>query len=273
MKYFFTLIFATMLSVAAVEDAQAKRFGSGGFGKAFKTSPFKKATPASPQKPATAPEKGKSAARPGMMGGLMGGLLAGGLFAYLLGSGAFEGIQFMDILLFAVLGLILFKLFAKSRSQQPQYAGMQRQGFDQAPQQPQFGQAAFGGNQESIPLEFPAGFDVKGFEQGALEHFALVHKAWDQGDFSTIEEYVHPDLLAELKAQRGQYAATLDNQIKDLSASIVRAEPTDNGHRISILFRGLMQDMQSQEEHGVFDVWHLEKAENNTWLIVGIEAE
>jgi len=272
MKYLFTLVIATLLSLGASEPVEAKKFGGGGFGKAFKTSPFKKATPASPTKPAAAPEKGK-ATRPGMMGGLMGGLLAGGIFAYLLGSGAFEGIQFMDILLFGLLGFVLFKLFAKPKQAAPQYAGMQRQGFEPAADQGQFGQGTFGSSQEEIPMEFPQGFDVKGFEQGALEHFALVHKAWDQGDFSTIEEYVDPVLLDELKHQRSQYSATLDNQIMDLSASIVRAEPIENGHRISILFRGLMKDMQSNEEHGVFDVWHLEKAANGTWLIVGIEAE
>jgi len=276
MKYLFTLMIATLLSLGMSEPVEAKKFGGGGFGKAFKTSPFKKATPAapapaSPTKPAAAPQGGK---RPGMMGGLMGGLLAGGLFAYLLGSGAFEGLQFMDILLFGLLAFVLFKMFAKRKqAATPQYAGMQRQGFDQPAAQPQFGHSATATTQDDIPMEFPQGFDVKGFENGALEHFALVHKAWDNNDFSVIEEYVHPELLDELKAQRSQYSATLDNQIMDLSASIVRAEPIENGHRISILFRGLMKDMQSNEEHGVFDVWHLEKTANGAWLIVGIEAE
>jgi len=264
MKYFFSLLLAGFMLVGAVESAEAKKFGSGGFGKAFQTSPYKKASPASPQKPASSPDKAKSS-RPGM-GGLMGGLLAGGLFAYLLGSGAFEGLQFMDILLFAALAFVLFKLFAKPKLR-PQYAGMQREAHGT--------KTMFTGTsaQQSIPMEFPQGFDVSGFEQGALEHFALVHKAWDQGDFATIEEYVQPELLDELKQQRQQYSATLENQIMDLSANIVRAEPIIGGHRISILFRGLMKDMQSNEEHGVFDVWHLEKHGSNAWLIVGIEAE
>ncbi|GAA6134855.1 Tim44 domain-containing protein [Oceaniserpentilla sp. 4NH20-0058] len=276
MKYFFTLMFATMLSFSAIESAEAKRFGSGGFGKAFKTSPFKKASPATPAKPSATPDKAKSA-RPGMMGGLMGGLLAGGLFAYLLGSGAFEGVQFMDILLFALAGFVLFKLFARPKAK-TQYAGMQRGAFEEPNLASQntataFNQAA-STQEESIPLQFPQGFDVTGFEQGALDHFKLVHKAWDDGNLTTIEEYVHPELLAQLQAQRQQYGTQLDNQVVDLSASIVRSEPTANdGHRISILFRGLMKDMQSNEEHGVFDVWHLEKAGSSPWLIIGIEAE
>lgn len=267
MKYVFSLILAGFISLGAVEQAHAKKFGSGGFGKAFQTSPFKKATPASPQKPMAAPNKAKS--RPGM-GGLMGGLLAGGMFAYLLGSGAFEGIQFMDIILFALIGFVLFKLFARPKAAS-QYAGMERAAFDQQPGQLSGMTPAQSGS--SIPLQFPEGFDIHGFEQGALEHFALVHKAWDQNDFSTIEEYVAPTLLTGLKQQRNQYAATLENKILDLSAEIVRGEPIAGGHRLSILFRGVMKDMKSNEEHGVFDVWHLEKAASGAWLIVGIEAE
>ena len=271
MKYLFTVLLAGVLSMTVAEPASAKKFGSGGFGKAFQTSPFKKQAPASPNKAAPSAEKGKSM-RPGM-GGLMGGLLAGGIFAYLLGSGAFEGLQFMDILLFALVGFVLFKLFARSK-QAPQMAGMQRSGFDQMNTPvSSFESQATSSQGDAIPLQFPPSFDVKGFEKGALEHFALVHKAWDNGDFSTITEYVDADLIAQLKQQRGQYSEKLENQIIDLNAEIVRAEPLPNGHRVSILFRGLMKDMQSNEEHGVFDVWHLEKHASDAWLIVGLEAE
>ena len=66
------------------------------------------------------------------MGGLLGGLLAGGLFAYLLGSGAFEGLQGMDFLLIALLalgGVFLFRALRRNKAAaaQPQtaYAGYQ----------------------------------------------------------------------------------------------------------------------------------------------------
>lgn len=275
MKYFFTFLLAGFLSMGVVEQADAKRFGSGGFGKSFKTSPFKKQTPANPSKPAASPEKGKSA-RPGM-GGLMGGLLAGGALAYLLGSGAFEGLQIMDMLLFALIGFVLFKLFTRSKAS-PQYAGMQRSGpepshFQSSNAPLDTPAASLNTSTDDIPLQFPSGFDAKAFEKGALDHFALVHKAWDDGEFDTITEYVHPELLSQLQQQRGQYSAKLDNQIIDLSADIVRSEPLPQGHRLSILFRGLMKDTQTNEEHGVFDVWHLEKDASDDWLVVGIEAE
>lgn len=50
-----------------------------------------------------------SSAKKGLMGGLLGGLLAGGLLAAFFG-GAFEGIQFMDILIMGLIAFVIFKL-------------------------------------------------------------------------------------------------------------------------------------------------------------------
>ena len=47
----------------------------------------------------------------------LGGLLAGGLFAYLLGSGAFEGLQGMDMLLIAALALALMGWPGRAQAQ------------------------------------------------------------------------------------------------------------------------------------------------------------
>ena len=108
MKFFVTFLSAMFLLVGAVPEADAKRFGSGGFGKSY-SSPFKSSPAKQPAK--ASPEQGKAApGRGGMMGGMMGGLLAGGLFAYLLGSGAFEGLQIMDMLLIGLAVFVIFRL-------------------------------------------------------------------------------------------------------------------------------------------------------------------
>ncbi len=117
-------VLAVMLAFTctlAPTDAYAKKFGgSKSFGKSFKTAP---AQPSSFKSPTTASNKsttqsglnntGKAQKKGlfgGMMGGLLGGLLVGGLIGSLLGGGAFEGIQFMDILIIAGLAFVLFKL-------------------------------------------------------------------------------------------------------------------------------------------------------------------
>lgn len=270
---FVTLFLAFFINVATVEDAQAKKFGSGGFGKSFTTSPFKKTSPSVAPSQKQGPLGNKP--RSGLMGGLMGGLLAGGIFAYLMGSGAFEGLQLMDMLLFGLLGFVLFKLFKGRRQQSSAYAGAGAGASDPQGYQQHFQSlnTSASSGQADVPFVLPAGFDVASFEQGALEHYRLVSQAWDGADFATLAEYVSAELIEQLKTERQELAAKLSNQILDLSAQLVRGETIENGHRLSVLFRGRIRDEQASQESGIFDVWHLEKTFNNTWLIVGIEAE
>lgn len=280
MKVVLSVCLAFFIGIMSAEPAEAKRFGSGGFGKTFKTSPFKKASPAfgqksSGQKSAPANSQGLNGAkgkRPGMMGGLMGGLLAGGALAYLMGSGAFDGVQFMDILIFGLIGFVLFKLFF-TRKPAPQYAagGTAQQSNTASPQA--FEAQNIMQGQDQIPLNFPQGFDVTGFAQRAKEHFSLVNKAWDTGDMSTISEYLAEDLLAQLEAEREQLDGQMSHEILDVDAEIVRSENTAEGHLISLLFRGRIKDLNSQEESGIFDVWHMRRSEDGAWLIIGIEAQ
>ena len=104
MKKLFTLfgVFLVSLTLAlTAADANAAKFGGKrSFGKSYRTAPAQQAQPVNSNKPAAAQPAGAGAKR-GMLGGLMGGLLAGGLLAWLFGSGAFEGIQMMDMLILA----------------------------------------------------------------------------------------------------------------------------------------------------------------------------
>lgn len=270
MKVLLTLFTSLCLTMGIVSTADAKRFGSGGFGKSFQTTPYKKSTPASPQKQ----DQAKPAAGRGMLGGLMGGLLAGGLFAWLLGSGAFEGIQFMDILL---IGLVLFVIFRLMRSGAG--ARQQREAWaaagNAAPQQFE-SSAMTGGSDGGVPMNLPEGFEADAFVDGALQHYREVQQAWNSGDLSTIAEYVSPELYTALARQRQAMMVPPQTEIVDLSAEIVRADRTTEVAEISVLFRGLVRDELEKSEDGVYDIWHLQRdlsKDGAPWLIVGIQAE
>lgn len=269
----FSLSLVILLSFSFAQESQAKRFGSGGFGKSFSTSPFKKAPASTPAKPNKSADKNQAqpaanqGRKGGMMGGLMGGLLAGGLFAYLLGSGAFEGLQFMDILLFGLIGFILFKLFTAGRAQTAGAHNQYFQGQSSAPMTS--GNSATG----AIPMDLPSGLDVAGFTSRAVEHFKMVHDAWDKGNMDLVAEYLAPELLDELTQERASQASKMSHEVLDLTAEIVRSETQSNGHILSVLFRGRMRDTLAGEEMGVFDVWHLQQRDNGPWLIIGIEAQ
>jgi predicted lipid-binding transport protein (Tim44 family) len=287
-----TLFTAFFMMFAMVSEADAKRFGGGGFGKSFKTSPFasKKATPAKNSQQKQAGQK-----KGGMMGGLMGGLLAGGLFAALLGSGAFEDLQIMDMIIMAALAFLAFKLFrgfmggARSR-QQPATAGLsgsqtqQRQSFemprdagsDASLVQEAPATQATGFNQEDVPFNLPEGFDQQGFIEGSLNHYRTVQESWNKGELETIKEYVSPELFTALAQQRGKLMLAPQTEILNLSAEIVRADQAGNSAEISILFRGVCKDELEKSQDGIYDIWHLQRdlsTENADWVIVGIEAE
>ena len=287
MKSIITAFTAFFLMFAMVSEADAKRFGGGGFGKGYKTSPFasKKTAPAKKDQQQAGQKKG------GMMGGLMGGLLAGGLFAALLGSGAFENIQIMDMIIMAALAFLAFKLFkgfmsggARSR-QQPSVAGLggnqthQRQSFEMprdAGNETQTAPVSGSFDQNDVPFNLPEGFDQQGFIEGALSHYRTVQEAWNNGELETIKEYVSPELFAALSQQRNKLMVPPQTEIIDLNAEIVRADQAGDSAEISILFRGVCKDDLEKSQDGIFDVWHLQRdlnTENADWVIVGIEAE
>lgn len=283
-----TLFTALFMMFAMVSEADAKRFGGGGFGKAFKTSPFasKKATPTKNSKQKQAGQK------KGLMGGLMGGLLAGGLFAALLGSGAFEDLQVMDMIIMAALAFFAFKLLrgfmagARPR-QQASMAGLEktqqpRQSFDIPSASGAEGQdkeaqiQAIPFNQDDVPFNLPEGFDQQGFIEGSLSHYRTVQASWNNGELETIQEYVSPELFTALSQQRNKLEQSPQTEVLELNAEIVRADQAGSSAEISILFRGICKDEIENSQEGIYDIWHLQRdlsTENADWVIVGIEAE
>lgn len=291
MKSIITLFTAFFLMFALVGQAEAKRFGGGGFGKTFKTSPFasKKTAPAKKEQQQQPAGQKKS----GMMGGLMGGLLAGGIFAALLGSGAFEDIQVMDMIIIALLAFFALKLFKGfMSSRQPAHprvagdGGNQHSHHFERPRDADAGQTSSGEeetkiqstafNQDEVPFNLPAGFDQQGFIEGSLSHYRTVQESWNKGELDVIKEYVSPELFAALAQQRNKLTQSPKTEVVDLNAEIVRADQAGDSAEISILFRGVCKDELEKTQEGIFDIWHLQRdlnTENADWVIVGIEAE
>ncbi|UZE96324.1 Tim44 domain-containing protein [Alkalimarinus alittae] len=285
-----TILFAFTLTTSHVE---AKKFGGGkSFGKSFFTSPSKKSAPASSgskqQAAPTSPAKG------GMMKGMLGGLLAGGLIAAMIGGGAFEGIQLMDIILIALVAFIAIRLFkgmaqAKMAQAQPAYAGNQTR---QSPGADMFGSsdshnsnnndASFNdekptgfANEESVPFNLPADFDMTNFLSGARDHYRTIQQAWNENNIAMIEEYVNAELFTQLKEERAALSGEQHTEVMFVDAELVRADQAFGIAELSIKFSGRYRDTVENIEEDITDVWHLERdttQDNAPWLIVGIEA-
>ncbi|MGB0361384.1 MAG: Tim44 domain-containing protein, partial [Endozoicomonas sp.] len=282
-------------------------FGGGkSIGRSFKTAPAPKKGSAYQQNQSnkqTTSNKGSSS-RKGMLGGMLGGLLAGGLIASLLSGGGFGGaggIQMMDILILALLAFVLFKVFrsmnrAKSTAgnhsggtydqqsspkdalqdlfrketpaQQP-HSGFDDAQFDSAPAT----QSGFGTS--DVPMNVPADFNLNEFLNGARDHYRSLQEAWNKNDFTTMAEYLSPELFEQMKSIRKQLQGDQYTEVMFVDAEMVRADYNNQFAQISLRFTGKYRDTVEGLEADITDIWHLERnldQQGSPWLIVGIES-
>lgn len=285
MKKLWTLLamILTMSLTVTAFDAHAKRFGSGkSFGQTYKTAPAPASKPDAQSQQAAPAQNvaGQTAGRKGMLGGLIGGLLAGGLIAAMLGSGAFEGIQFMDILIIGLLAFVIFKLLRSRRpaaTPAPAYAGAPMGTASPAPAAFTSASAATSGGftQSEVPFNLPAGFDMTAFLAGAREHYRTLQDAWNQNDLAKIQEYVSPELYNELRAERAALTGEQHTEVMFIDAELVRADQVGNRAEVSIKFTGRYRDSVENVEEDIQDIWHLERntaQSGSPWYIVGIES-
>ena len=284
MKKIFTLfgVFLVSLTLAlTAADANAAKFGGKrSFGKSYRTGPAQQAKPVNTNKPAAAQPAG---AKRGLLGGMMGGLLAGGLLAWLFGSGAFEGIQMMDMLILAGIAFLAFTLFR--RMNQAKQGAMTRQATSPyaatAPQESPFATyqapSAVSGSQSGfreVPFNLPDGFDLQQFLNGARDHYRTLQQAWNLNDLSKIQEYVTPELYNALVEERRLYAGEQHTEVMFVDAELVRADHTQTEAQISVRFKGRYRDTVEQLEEPIDEIWHLERKLTQAdapWFIVGIE--
>lgn len=287
MRTLITTCFALLLGLVMVPDmAEAKRLGGGSsMGKSYTT----------PKKVAPAPSKDQAAAKSTTntnnaasakkkgFGGLLGGLLAGGLLAALFMGGAFEGIQFMDILLIlaiAVGAFFLFKQFAR-RKAQPAYAmpnggmGQQQPDFQAKTAAPETSGFSGMGNSglASARLNLPDWFNEQAFVDGAQQHYIHLQKAWDTQDWSEIRDYMSDEMFEALQQERAKLPAEQHTEVDSVMAELVNF--IDEGDHVvaSIHFYGWIAE-SGQQTSEFSEIWHLTRdmqQPNADWKIVGIE--
>lgn len=276
----FAMFMAFVLAIGAggySADVQAKKFGGGkSFGKSFSISKPKAASAATT---GAASSTKRSGFLGGLGGGLLGGLLVGGLFATLLGSGAFEGISFGDILLFALIGFLAYKFFIAPKRRAAAEAGgngmfreMPGQMGGNAQPSSVGGLGSFGGQPE---IQLPPGFNEQNFVTEAKDHYITLQKAWDDNNFDEILDYVTPELYNLLVAERASYGDDKPRtEVVSLMAEIVRGELTASTASISLQFSGWIKE--GDETSDTNEIWHLEKnlaSANGNWTIVGIQQD
>lgn len=291
MKALWALVVILFTFTMTVDEAHAKRMGGGkSFGRSYQTAPApSRHTADAPAQRQQAAAPGRTVNRGGLMGGLLGGLLVGGLFAALFAGGAFEGLQLMDMLIIAALAFIIFKVIqslrqgasvARAPAPRPAYASA-GQGASSSP--------VFGARREmppavpvssaaglAVPFNLPLGFDTPAFIEGAKEHYRILQGAWNRNDLPMIQEYMAPELFAELTAERAGLTTDPQTEVLGVDAELVRADQQFGKAEVSIRFSGRCRDAAEGTEETFVDIWHLERdytRDEAPWFITGMQSE
>jgi predicted lipid-binding transport protein (Tim44 family) len=308
MRTFFNLMVSIVVTVMAtvviIEHADARRLGGGRSfgGKSTFSSPYKRFTPSrQTARPVTPAQQKNSqlrqsfANRGGLMG-MLGGLALGGLLGALFFGGAFENINFLDILLFAGIAFLLYKFFAARRRsvmRQTKTAsgragvGATQGGYDDtghrsasataketAPQhhgfdtdllfknKPGAGESAQGSDyRPTLAGERPAGFNEPEFMAGATRAYRQLQQAWDHGDLTRIRtlttDAVYPEIERQLSERHGENRT----EILKLNAELLEIQEVKGRWETAVLFDAQLRETDvtsgaSQRPHKVQEVWH-----------------
>ncbi|BFN26505.1 tim44-like domain protein [Pseudomonas sp. SCT] len=276
MQRVLSIFMALCISLTFALDAHAKRFGGG---KSFGSAPSHQ-TRQAPQQTQAAPNQAGRQTPAAASGasrwlGPLAGLAAGGLLASMFMGDGFEGIQFMDILIFGVIAFLLFRfLAARRRQQQPAMAGhapMQRE----MPQQP--ATSIFGGSAAPVAaapvINAPAWLNEQSFVAAAREHFLSLQQHWDANEMDKISEFVTPQLLGFLKQERAEIGdAYQSTYIDDLQIQLDGVDDDAEKTTATLTFSGVSKTSRFDQGEPFSESWRMERAqgENQPWLVAGI---
>ena len=276
MQRVLSIFMALCISLTFALDAHAKRFGGG---KSFGSAPSHQ-TRQAPQQTQAAPNQAGRQTPAAASGasrwlGPLAGLAAGGLLASMFMGDGFEGIQFMDILIFGLIAFLLFRfLAARRRQQQPAMAGhapMQRD----MPQQPST--SIFGGSAAPAAaapvINAPAWFNEQSFVAAAREHFLSLQQHWDANEMDKISEFVTPQLLGFLKQERAEIGdAYQSTYIDDLQIQLDGVDDNAEKTTATLTFSGVAKTSRFDQGEPFSESWRMERVqgENQPWLVAGI---
>jgi predicted lipid-binding transport protein (Tim44 family) len=269
MKKFIVLSILALFTLTAVGmgDADAKRFGMGSsFGKqrmfkqpAPRTAPQQKATPSKTQ---------RGAAGTGMMG-MLGGLALGGLLGAMFFGGAFEGINFFDILIFAVLGYFLLRMLTSS-ARRAHAGGESQSGF-----------AGFGSAEPIVTVQGQAvtpNIDADFFINAAKDIFNRMQAAWDAKDMEEIRGFCTPEVASRIESEMQELGeSTTQTEVATLAAEIMDSWVESNLEWVAVHFTAMIREHEDNVEtatHEVQEHWifqHDPSGDDPTWYLAGIQ--
>jgi predicted lipid-binding transport protein (Tim44 family) len=283
--------------------------GGSSFGsKPSYSSPYQRSTPSSTpfSQPQRSPAQQQAAAqnqgarqswanRGGLMG-MLGGLALGGLLGSLFFGGAFEGLNLMDMLLFAGIAYLLYRLLA-SRARQDQPVARtpygnntpspatpyQRDSSSQINGNSGFdtdilfgkgkGGEAFKTGYDNQSVNVPANFDQAGFLRGAESAYRYLQEAWDKRDLAAIRGLTTDKVFSELQDQLRASNSVNKTDVLKVNAELLEVREVGSELEATVLFDCVLREDDGPSGQ-VREVWHFIKSVNSQqtkWFLDGIQ--
>ena len=307
-EFLLSVLVALSLLTAGVGEAYAARLGGGkSFGsRPSYSTPYSRsggssqASPSQAYQPSPAAQhnqaaRGALANRGGLMG-MLGGLALGGLLGAMFFGGAFEGINFMDILLFGGVAYLLFKLFASRRPdnvgqaaggrgyavpEQPAYepgyqraAAPSRAGFDTDLLFKRGAIPSTGFTPAKDAPQLPADFDAASFLKGAKAAYAHLQQAWDQGNLAELRGLCTDTVFAELQQQIRERSGENRTELLKVDAELLGVRDVGGDREAAVLFDVILRESPGQAPVSVREVWHFTRSKASkqpTWFLDGLQ--
>lgn len=228
--------------------------------------------------------------------GLLGGLMIGGMLGALFFGGAFENINFMDILLFGGIAFLLFKILSSRGRRQAQTANgaPYDEEAEQAHQTRQSeneygsGDANFGTDDKASREateeaenvlqtgKIPRSFDKKSFLSGAENVYELLQKAWDNGELGDLREFCTDNVFGELQDQFRARTSDSKTEIISLKSELVNVVISGNSTEATVVFNAELKEFDNGEDEisAVQEAWYFVRPDNrneHNWLLDGIQ--
>jgi predicted lipid-binding transport protein (Tim44 family) len=285
-------LLAVFISVTGLSTtAEAKRFGGGmSFGKSFnKQKSFSRSAPKqnlNNQK--AAPTQGaKTGSRAGGMMGILGGLAVGGLLGAMFFGGGFEGINFMDILIFGGIAFAIFWFMRRAAgARRPEYAHA-----GQTPHNQTFGQQqpdrtnndSFMGSETTVTAAATPDIDAEHFVSVSRDIFMRMQTDWDEKNSDDIRAFCTPEIaerVLEDMAQAGDNKSR--TEVAMLNAEIEETWIESDLEWVAIHFKAMLKEETLDAQDTVLEstasevneFWifqHNPNSEDPTWYLAGIQ--
>lgn len=306
---FATIIIGLSLGFGGIQDAEAKRFGGGSSfgGKSAFRMPYKKSI-AQPSRSASQQQAftknqaaKKSLANRGGLMGMLGGLALGGLLGAMFFGGAFEGFNFMDILMFGGIAYLLYRMFAAKAgaNQRSAYSRTSQSDQDTSSTYASYDEpkantgSAFDtdilfkkdknndsdANFDQHDTDYhewvlPKGFDEAAFLTGAKSAYKTLQAGWDSHDLAEIRGLTTDKVFIEIQDQIN--SSTVDNvtEILSLDAKLLDLREIGSEIEVVVLFDSIMREEADEQAGQVREIWHFIKQKNSVqpkWFLDGIQ--